>query len=330
VAAGRLDDIAPCTACTTCKVMGGHRRCRINGNIGYDQSYVIEPAKEKKKVVIAGGGPAGMEAARIAALRGHKVILYENTNQLGGLLPLAATVKGLEIENLPVIVRYLKGQITKLGVEVRLGKEVNSTTIKSTKPDVIILATGGIPVTPEIIGINNKKVVSSANLHLQLKFFLKFFGPGTLNWLSRLWIPLGKRVVIIGSGIQGCELAEFLVKRGRTVTIVDKAANPGEGMVNHLRLQLFTWFNEKGVTIVNGVKEYVEINEKGLVVLMPEGYKRTLEADSIVPVLRMMPNNALLDSLRGQAKEIYTIGDCKEPKLIVDAIGDGYRIARSI
>jgi 2-enoate reductase len=82
--------------------------------------------------------------------------------------------------------------------------------------------------------------------------------------------------------------------------------------------------------LVSGVNEYVEITDKGLVILTPEGYKRTLEADSRVPVLPMKPNDSLLDSLRGQAKEIYTIGDCKEPKLIVDAIGDGYRIARSI
>jgi 2,4-dienoyl-CoA reductase (NADPH2) len=330
VAAGRLDDIAPCTSCTTCKVMGAHRRCRINAATGTDKSYVIEPAGEKKKVVVVGGGPAGMEAARVAALRGHHVILFEKTSKLGGLLPLAAMVKGLDIEDLPAIIQYLKTQITKLHVDVRLGKELDSDAILAIKPDVVIMATGGIINEPGIAGINRSNVVSNARLHRQLKFFLKFTGPGTLNWLSQFWLPLGKRVVIIGGGIQGCELAEFLVKRGRKVTIVDKAEVLGEGMINHLKLQLFDWFAQKGVTLITGVKDYVCVTEKGLVVLTAEGYKRTIQADNVVPALPMRPNTELFRSLKGKVKEVYAVGDCKEPKLIVDAIGEGFRIARSI
>jgi 2,4-dienoyl-CoA reductase (NADPH2) len=330
VASGRLDDIAPCTSCTTCKVMGGHRRCRINATIGTDQTYVIAPAKKGKKVVVVGGGPAGMEAARVAALRGHEVILYEKTRKLGGLLPVAALVKGLEIECLPAIVRYLKGQITRLGVEIRLGKEADSSVIEAIKPDVVILATGGVMASPEITGINNRKVVSSADLHRRLKFLLKFIGPRTLRWLTKFWMPIGKRVVIIGGDIHGCELAEFLVKRGRKVTIVDTAEVLGEEITNHLRLQLFWWFRQKNVTMLSGIKEYVAITDKGLTVLTPEGYKMTIEADSIVPAMPMKPDTALLRSLEGKGHEVYAIGDCNEPKLIVDAIGDGCRIARTI
>jgi 2,4-dienoyl-CoA reductase (NADPH2) len=330
VAAGRLEDIAPCTSCTTCKVMGGHRRCRINATIGTDRSYIVEPAAVKKKVVVVGGGPAGMEAARVAAIRGHSVVLCEKSNRLGGLLPLAATVKSLEIEDLPALVQYLGRQITKLGVEVRLGKKVDSNTLMSLQPDVVILATGGIPVTPPIRGIDHKKVINSAHLHAQLKLFLRFFSPRALSWLSRFWIPIGHRVVIIGSGIQGCELAEFLVKRGRQVTIVDIAEVPGEGMVNHLRLQLFAWFREKKVTFINGIQEYVEITDQGLVVLTREGYNRTIEADSIIPAVALKPDIELLQSLKGKIKEVYLVGDCRQPQLIVDAIGDGFKTAREI
>jgi 2,4-dienoyl-CoA reductase (NADPH2) len=330
VAAGRLDDIAPCTSCTTCKVMGAHRRCRINAATGTDKSYIIEPAGERKKVVVVGGGPAGMEAARVAALRGHQVILFEKTSSLGGLLPLAAMVKGLDIEDLPAIIQYLKTQITKLHVDVRLGKELDSDALLAIKPDVVIVATGGIINEIGIAGINRANVVSNAKLHQQLKFFLKFAGPRTLNWLSKFWIPLGKTVIIIGGGIQGCELAEFLVKRGRKVTVVDKADVLGEGMVNHLRLQLFDWFAQKGVTLVSGVKEYVGITEKGLVVLTAEGYKRTIQADNVIPALPMRPNTELFRNLKGKVKEMYAVGDCHEPKLIVDAIEEGFRIARLI
>jgi 2,4-dienoyl-CoA reductase (NADPH2) len=330
VAAGRLEDIAPCVSCTTCKVMGGHRRCRINATIGTDQSYIVEPAEKKKKVVVVGGGPAGMEAAKVAAMRGYRVTLYEKSRKLGGLLPIAAMVKGFEIEYLPSIAHYLKRQMIKYGVDIKLGKEVNASFIEKIKPDVVILATGGIPTMPNIPGINNYNVVNPADLHRRLKFFLKFIGPRTLRWLTKLWMPIGRRVTIIGGDIHGCELAEFLVKRGRKVTIVDTATILGEGMINHLRLQLFWWFRKKGVTMLSGVKEYVAITNKGLRVLIAEGYIRTIEADSIIPAVPMEPDTALLRNLEGRVPEVYAIGDCHEPKLIVDAIADGFRVGRAI
>ena len=328
LASGRFDDITPCTSCTSCKAEDAPRRCRINAALGTER-YLIEKAIKQKKVVVIGGGPAGLEAARVAALRGHEVILFEKSSKLGGLLPLAALVKGLEIEDLPAILRYLKRQITRLGVKTRLGKEVTPSVIEEIKPDVVLVATGGIPAVPEIPGINRRNVVSNADLHRMLKFFMKFIGPKNLRWLTKLWMPIGKRVVIIGGDIQGCELAEFLVKRGRKVTIVDTEDALGEGMISHLKRQLFWWFRKKGVVMMPGVNP-VAITDKGLTVLTKEGYKQTIEADSIVPAIPMKPNMELLKSLQGKVPEIYAIGDCSNPRLIVDAIADGWRIANSI
>lgn len=330
IAEGRLDDIAPCTSCTTCKVMGGRRRCRINAAIGSDESYVVEPAVRKKNVIVIGGGPAGMEAARVAAMRGHKVILFEKNRKLGGLLPLAAVVKGLDIECLPKITRYLESQMIKNGVDIRLGRMPDVDAIVKLKPEAVIIATGGLPAVPEIPGIEKRNVVKNSELQRSLKFFLKFLSPRTLRWLTRWWMPVGKRVIIIGSDIHGCELAEFLAKRGRRVVIVDKAETPGDGMINHLKLQLFRWFREKGVEMINGVQEYVRITDKGLVILTADGYNRTVRADSIIPVIPFKPDNTLLQGLQGKVPEVYAIGDCREPKLIVDTIGSGFNIGRII
>jgi len=330
IATGRLEDIAPCTACGTCmerRIQKG-RRCRINASLGTEH-YSIEKAETRKKIIVVGGGPAGMEAARVAALRGHEVTLYEKTHQLGGLLPLATLVKGIEPENLPDMVRYLKTQIGKLGIKTVFGKKVDFSTIEKIKPDVVIVATGGTLTLPEIEGANKKKVLTPIALHRKTKFFLRLFGPRILGWLTKFWLPIGKRVAIIGGGLQGCEVAEFLTKRGKKVTIVDTAETIGEGMIKFRLGLLLDWFNKKGVTMITQVKS-IKITDEGLILTTREGKRQTIEADSIIPISPMAPNIGLLKSLEGKVPEIYTVGDCKEPRFIVDAIADGWQIARRI
>jgi 2,4-dienoyl-CoA reductase (NADPH2) len=326
LAEGRLEDIAPCTGCDNCL---GSGRCRINGLLGTPYN-TIEKAEKKKKVLIIGGGPAGMEAARVSALRGHDVTLYEKSHRLGGLLPLAAMVKGSHPEDLNCLIDYHGRQIKKLGVKIELGKEADPAMVERLKPDVVFLAAGGTPTIPKIPGIDRSNVISGAELHSRLKFFLRFFGPETLRWLSKFYMPIGKKVVIIGGAIQGCELAEFLTKRGRKVTIVEKAEFIGEGMVDALLWQLLIWFKKKGVTLINGVKEYVEITDKGLTIINKGGERQIIEADTVVPALPLMPNMGLMERLKGKVTEVYAIGDCKEPHLIVDAIAAGIRRARGV
>ena len=135
--------------------------------------------------MVIGGGPAGLEAARVAALRGHQVMLYEQQSKLGGSIPLAAMVKGFEREDLLVFIEYLERQMVKLGVDVKTGVMVDKSIIEEVKPDVLVLATGGMHNIPQIPGIDSRKVVSGKSLHQQLKRYLKFFSPKTLRWLTR-------------------------------------------------------------------------------------------------------------------------------------------------
>jgi 2,4-dienoyl-CoA reductase (NADPH2) len=332
VASGKLEDIRPCTACMFCTSRirtYNPIACQVNAALGNEQDYVIKPAEKRKKVLVVGSGPAGMEAARVSAMRGHEVTLYEKGHKLGGLLPLASLVKGHEGEYLMEFVHYLERQVSKLGVDVRTGKEFNLSLIEELKPDAVIVAAGGIPTIPEIPGINRRNVVSVPKLHRMLKFYLRFAGPELLGELTKIWMPVGKKVVIIGGGLQGCELAEFLVKRGRKVTIVEAAETMGEGVPERKRHPLFRWLKNKGVEMMSGVK-YEEITEKGLTIVTKEGERRTIEADTIIPAVPLLPNAGLLETLRGKVAEVYLIGDCSEPKVIIDAVAAGYRVANSL
>ena len=164
-----------------------------------------------------------MEAARVAALRGHEVTLVDNQPKLGGLLPLAAVLKDVEADDITDLIRWFDTQFNKLGVNVKSGQEITPELLGEFQPDVIIAAGGGKHVVPAITGINSPKVFTSGDLHKKLKGYLRFFSPQAMAGLTKYYMPVGKRVVIIGGRIQGCEIAEFLVKRGRQVAIVDEA-----------------------------------------------------------------------------------------------------------
>ena len=333
LAEGRPEDIRPCTGCITCFDSNEHGNpplCQVNAALGKEKEYDIKPTKKKKRIMVVGSGPAGMETARVAALRGHDVMLYEKEPRLGGSLPLAAMVKGVTGEALISLIRYLKTQITKLGVTVRLGKEVSASVVEAVKPDVLIIAAGGIHDVPDLPGINKRHVVTSETLHRQLKGYMRFIPPRLLRSLTKFWMPIGKRVLIMGGNIQGCQTAEFLVKRGRKVTIVDTAQEIGEGLLEaFFKPHLLDWLDEKGVEMLPGV-QYEEITDHGLIVTMKKGKKKTVKADTIVTALPLLPNTELLKELDGSAPKVYAIGDCKEPHLIVDAIAEGSRIARTI
>jgi 2,4-dienoyl-CoA reductase (NADPH2) len=326
---GRLEDIQPCTHCGTCNTnYNKPRYCRINACFG-TESYDLKPATKKKRVVVVGGGPAGMQAARVAAMRGHRVTLFEKGRYLGGSMPLAAMVKGFEIEDLREVVRFFSVQVKKLGVEVRSGREFDAKALEETKPEVVIVATGGNPTLPDVKGIERKNVIRSADLYGKLRLAIRIFGPKRLRDLTKVWMPVGKRVVIIGGAIQGCQLAELLIKRGRKVTIVETGDDLGRWLVPERKTRLFYWFDQKGIERLTGVK-LVEINEKGLEIVTRDGQKRLLEADHIIPALPFAENKALMEMIKGKVPEVNCIGDCAGPGVIPDATRAGWQIGNAI
>ena len=192
-----------------------------------------------------------------------------------------------------------------------LGREADLALIEEIKPDVVVTATGGLFNAPEIPGINSHNVITGSDLHRRVKWYLRFIEPRILRWLTNFYLPFGEKVVVMGGLIQGCEIAEFLVKRGRKVTIVETSDQLGSGIPIIRRPRLFNWFSKKGVTMLPDVK-YEEITDRGLTITQNGGERKTIEADNILIALPGTANTHLFETVKDKVSEAYMIGDCKD------------------
>ena len=330
VAEGRIEDIVRCTRCGTCEdpPVGRPRRCRVNPAMGRESLFAIRPAEKKKKVVVIGGGPAGMETARVAALRGHDVTLFEKSSRLGGKLPLAAMIKGVEVEDVRPIISYLTTQVGKLNIKVRLGEEATVSKILAEKPDAVVIATGGLYRLPSLKGVENRNVAGVNSLSKQVKLPLLVFGPELLNKLTKLFLPIGKRVAIIGGQIEGLQGAVFLRKRGREVTVLEPSETFGKGIPPRYLDRLKPWLAKKDVQLLGGVT-CDQITDQGVVITTKDNQRKLIEADTVMVLLSQEPDTSLLEALKGSVKEVLCAGSVNGAQvgsLIVNAIEDGRRI----
>ncbi|MCQ2444738.1 MAG: NAD(P)/FAD-dependent oxidoreductase, partial [Mailhella sp.] len=239
---GRPEDIVRCTRCASCEdPVTQPRICRVNPSLGRDAEFDMSPAAKAKKVIVIGAGPAGMEAARTAKLRGHDVILCDKAGMLGGRIRLASMIKGCDVENVMPIVEYLETQIRKLGVTVRLGTEVTPEFVAREKADAVVVATSASYGIPDIPGIERSNVSTIKGLSKLATLPLRIFGPRILSKLSKFYLPVGKRVVVLGGQIEGTQGAVFLKKRGRDVTIVEKSDKWGGGIPERYMQRIVPW-----------------------------------------------------------------------------------------
>ncbi|MBA7709792.1 Cinnamate reductase [subsurface metagenome] len=310
---GRLDDIIPCLGghegCIKRTMASKHVSCAVNPACGLERESVITPAEKKKSVLVIGGGPAGMEAARIATLRGHNVTLWEEGDALGGNL-IPASVPNFK-QDYKRLLDYFRTQIRKLGITVKLGKEATPELVQAMKPDIVLIATGAKPIVPEIPGvakgIEKGKVVTAVNVLLDKK-------------------EVGESVVIIGAGLVGCETALYLAQQGKKVTAVELYdAMRDIYWINamHLR-ELLDDAKVKILTYTN----VLEITDEDVVIADEQGNRSTLEADSIVLAAGFEPTRELIEALQDKLPEVYAIGDCIESRRVLNAIWEGFRTAR--
>ena len=305
-AMSRMEDITPCLCCLTCLDSVGWRRegvcCVVNPVLGREREYELKPAESSRKVVVVGGGPGGMEAARVAAMRGHEVVLFDDGDELGGQLLLA--VKAPFKDTIETFRRYLVGQVTKLGVELRLRQRFTVDVFNEIKPDVVVLAAGVKPFIPQIPGIQSKKVLQASEV---------LTGADT-----------GERVVVIGGELVGCETALYLLERGKKVTVMRRGPDLATKVHHFIREPLLGRLQFKGVSMLTGV-EYEEITEAGVVIRTSRGERKVVEADTVVLAAGAVPDTELLDALQGKVAQVFLVGDCVEPRGIREAVEEGYR-----
>jgi 2,4-dienoyl-CoA reductase-like NADH-dependent reductase (Old Yellow Enzyme family)/thioredoxin reductase len=308
---GRIEEIRPCTACN----LGCNERmylqldisCQTNPMVGRERDFRIEPAPKKKRVLVIGGGPAGLEAARVAALRGHKVSLYEKGKRLGGQLNLAAVPPGkAEYEKL---VNYYEYQMKQLKVNV-MNKEFNKGEIAEAKPDVIIFATGGNPNTGKSITIKGSSVFTAWDV---------------LRGEKRV----GENVVIVGGGQVGCETAHFLLDQGKRITILEMLEDVATDMNDRARKVLLDELIRGGVDIIK--RALVVGISRSEITFERHGLKQKItDFDHVVLALGTLPERALLEEIGEVDIPVFSIGDCVSARKAIEAIREGFDLALEI
>jgi len=315
IRAGRVEDICMCIRCNHCfktiYMTPQRLNCLQNPASGKGNAFAVVPTMSSKKVLVVGGGPAGLEAAKIAALRGHKVTLLEREDKLGGQVRIASRSLGREHFQ-PYIIDFRRGQCEKAGVVIEVGRDVNEEVVETYRPDVVILATGASPVIPPNWAAVGKKVVAAWDVLMEE-------------------VAVAKKVVIIGGGTVGVETAYFLAARklSEHITIIEMTQRIGKDM--HPRDQLYLWqkFGKYGVSILANTK-VLEITERGIYAIDRAWRQQMIEADTIVVAVGATPDNKLVKSLEGRISEVYCIGDCKKPRNLGEAILEGAYVARRI
>jgi 2,4-dienoyl-CoA reductase-like NADH-dependent reductase (Old Yellow Enzyme family)/thioredoxin reductase len=302
---GRELEIRHCIACQYCLSRAtalGDIRCAVNVAAGREAECRIAPATVPKTIFIAGGGPAGLEAARVATLRGHKVHLFEK-EKLGGQLNLACIPPGKA--EVRIFLDFEERQINQLGVKVE-NQELTPEAVKEGKPDAVVVATGARPLVPSLPGVEKQNVCNT--------------------WqVLRGEVTVGDRVVIIGGGEVGAETANHLAAQGKRVTIVEMMDRMvADGYPYGRELLLFDLAG-LGVDLRTSTTAK-EITDDGVVVDY-EGKQELVKADTVVLALGTQPNNELFEQLKGIVDELYTVGDCAEARKLANAVEEGFKTA---
>jgi 2,4-dienoyl-CoA reductase-like NADH-dependent reductase (Old Yellow Enzyme family)/thioredoxin reductase len=313
---GNEDDITPCIRCNYCisqsftpyvKYPTFITRCVVNPIIGREyENRFVQISGGKKKVMVVGGGPGGMQAAITAADRGHEVVLCEKSSRLGGALVYSE--REYFKEDTKKLIEVLSRRVRNRPIKLMMDTEVTPEFVGEISPDVLIAAVGADPFIPEIPGVNNNNVVVAASMYEE--------------------DAIGEKVVVIGGGLVGCEKGLHLSHLGRDVTVlemVEKAASDAP----YLHWLALMKELEKSVILETSVK-CARVTEEGVYAVNDKGEEQFYPADTVLLATGMKSRNDIVESLRGCAPDFSVIGDCQQPGTVMEAIHMGYFAAMNI
>lgn len=312
---GDSEDIKPCIGCYEGCFEAYSRfksiSCAVNPASGRESAYRLQRAVKAKNVTVIGGGVAGMEAARVAALRGHRVTLYEKTDVLGGIARQAAVP---DFKNdLVRLLSWYKRELEQMGIAIKMESTVNPETLGHEKADVILMATGASPIIPGIKGAEGESVCTVVDL------------------LKSKRVP-GRRTIIIGGGLTGCEAALWLNNMGKEVALVEMCSQlmtGGAKVPFQVRRMTLDLISQSEIEVLTGTK-VSQITGEGVHVVCPDGSITEIQGDTVAFSIGMRANSDLFDELETSGIPSYRIGDCRAPKNIMNAIWDAYEVARFI
>ena len=308
---GRLDEIRTCIACNTCMqsiFKKGRIECLVNPMLGREEEMAFVSTKTPKKVMVVGGGPGGLNVAWVAAKRGHTVHVYEKRNVLGGQLVPGST-PGHKAE-LRSLIRFQIRQTELYGVKCHLNHEVTANDIKALDPDVVVLATGSLPAMPAVQGIGKKIVLTYEDV------------------LNGGPIP-SNRVIVVGGGPTGLELALYLSERGCSVTVIEMLSKIGSGMEAMTKKVILKQLKKNNVTLLTDAR-LSKIEDNGVVVANQDNREIFIETERVVIAIGTKPDTKLYDKVKPLGYKIHQIGDCLEPRSAKDAIYDSAVLGRRI
>jgi 2,4-dienoyl-CoA reductase-like NADH-dependent reductase (Old Yellow Enzyme family)/thioredoxin reductase len=304
---GRLEDIRPCVACGQCANSIRNKdtfiTCTVNAGTGREKKFVIAPAQRKKKVMVIGAGIAGLEAARVAALRGHEVTVYEKSPEAGGQWNIAALQPGKDA--FVLFREYLLTALGKLGVALQYNCEITAERVTETGPDVIILATGAVPAAPDVPGIDGDNVVQG-------------------NDVITGKAEVGESAVVVGANYLGMELAIDLARKGKKVTLLEALDKIGPEVAPAQRMKLLKELETLNVEMLSNAP-VTEITANGVQV-----NEKAYQGQTVVLATGATPVDGLAHEIRSLAPEFYAIGDCARPRRAVNAVHEGANTALKI